>query len=193
MTRDWKEQSYCQECIICRDRHTAPRPPLQQQDPLTPLWKVQQGLHPLEAQRGHPAVCNYAVLANTLQFHLNFTWHSFPTSFVYLCTYHCHAPLPPVRGEVGQRSGLHALLYQRISPRGWGLYDSVNVRVFLTYGVTAHAQFATVILAPHGVCSLNKLCRTRVNVEFLSALRPRWVILYQIGTCKTGSCVHGRS
>ncbi len=55
--------------------------PLQQQVPLTPLWKDQQGLHPLEAQRGHPAVCN-AVLTNTLQFHLNFTWHSFPSSFV---------------------------------------------------------------------------------------------------------------
>ncbi len=56
MTRDWKEQSYLSR-TYSRDRHTAPRPPLQQQVPLTPLWKDQQGLHPLEAQRGHPAVC----------------------------------------------------------------------------------------------------------------------------------------
>ncbi len=82
MTRDWKEQSYLSR-MHCRDCHTAPRPPLQQQVPLTPLWKDQQGLHPLEAQRGHPAVCN-AVLANTLQLHLthNFTWLSFSSSFV---------------------------------------------------------------------------------------------------------------
>ncbi len=54
MSRDWKEQSYLSR-MHCRDRHTVPRPPLQQQVPLTPLWKDQQGLHPLEAQRGHPA------------------------------------------------------------------------------------------------------------------------------------------
>ncbi len=44
-TCDWKEQSYL-SIMHCRDRHTAPRPPLQQQVSLTPPWKDQQSVVP---------------------------------------------------------------------------------------------------------------------------------------------------